>query len=186
MAFITALVLCNTLIHYNKIIFIGLPTIGLFTLLFIPVFRKKGKPEKNSFEYTLARMGITTFCIVSVLSVVSVFIFSAIRGESRHYAFSFYWAFFVVVYQVPSLVYCKNRLWQKRPAANGLPGLTQRENEVVMKICQGLKYEDIAKELFVSLSTVKKHAYNSYRKLGISNNRELMRLAAREKGQNSP
>jgi DNA-binding NarL/FixJ family response regulator len=55
-----------------------------------------------------------------------------------------------------------------------------------MKICQGLKYEDIARELFVSLSTVKKHAYNSYRKLGISNNRELMRLAAREKGKNSP
>jgi DNA-binding CsgD family transcriptional regulator len=158
----------------------------LFALLFIPVFRKKEKPEKNSFEYTLARMGITTFCIVGVLTVVSVVIFSVIRNEFIHYVSSFYWAFFVMVYQVPSLVYCKNRLRQKRPAKNGLPGLTKRENEVVMKMCQGLKYEDIAKELFVSLSTVKKHSYNIYRKLGISNNRELMRLVAQEKEQNNP
>jgi DNA-binding CsgD family transcriptional regulator len=186
MAFITAFVLCNMLIHYNKVIFISLPVIGLFTLLFIPVFRKKGKPEKNSFEYTLARMGIITFCIVSVLSVVSVLVFSAVRGESGYYVFPLYWAFFVIAYQVPSLAYCKNRLWQKRPAVNGLPGLTQRENEVAMKICRGLKYEDIARELFVSLSTVKKHSYNIYRKLGISNNRELMRLMAREKGQSGP
>ncbi|MDR3138712.1 MAG: hypothetical protein LBT95_03450 [Treponema sp.] len=85
-AFITAFVLCNMLIHYNKVMFISLPVIGLFTLLFIPVFRKKGKPEKNSFEHTLARMGIITFCIVSVLSVVSVFIFSSAHGESGYYA----------------------------------------------------------------------------------------------------
>lgn len=186
LAFITALVLCNILIHYNKTVFTGLPIIGLYALLFAPVFRKKEKFERNSFGYTLARMGIATFCIVSVLSVASGFIFSAARGESRRYISSFYWTFFVMVYQIPSLVYCKNRLWQKRPAVNGLPGLTKRENEVVIKMCQGLKYEDIARELFVSLSTVKKHSYNIYRKLGISNNRELMRLVAREKGQNNP
>jgi hypothetical protein len=110
---------------------------GLFALLFIPVFWKKGKPKKNSFEHTLARMGITTFGITGGLTVVSVFIFSVIRDEFRHYVSSFYWAFFVIVYHVPSLVYCKNRLCQKRPAVNGLPGLTKRENEVVMKMCQG-------------------------------------------------
>jgi DNA-binding CsgD family transcriptional regulator len=185
-AFITGLVLCNVFIYYNKTMFTNLSIMGLFTLLFIPVFRKKEKLEKNSFGYTLARMGITTFGIVGVLTVASIFIFSVARGESGRYVSSFYWAFFVMAYQVPSLVYCKNRLWRKRPAAEGLPGLTKRENEVVMKMYQGLKYEDIAKELFVSLSTVKKHSYNIYRKLGISNNRELMRLVAREKGENHP
>jgi DNA-binding CsgD family transcriptional regulator len=161
---------------------------GLFTLLFIPVFckRKKERLEKNGFEYTLARMGITKFCIVGVLTLAYVFIFSAVRNESMRYASSFYWAFFVMVYQVPSLLYCKNRLRKKQAAVNGLPGLTKRENEIVMKMCRGLKYEDIAKELFVSLSTVKKHTYHIYRKLGISNNRELMRLVAQEKGQNNP
>jgi DNA-binding CsgD family transcriptional regulator len=184
-AFITALILCNMFIHYNKTVFTSLSIMGLFALLFIPVFRKKEKLEKNSFGYTLARMGNATFCIFGVLTVAFIFIFSLIDGEFRQYISSFYWAFFVILYQVPSLVYCKNRLRQKRPGAKGLPGLTKRENEVVMKMCQGLRYEDIAKELFVSLSTVKKHSYNIYRKLGISNNRELMRLVAQEKGQNS-
>ncbi|MDR3160717.1 MAG: helix-turn-helix transcriptional regulator [Spirochaetaceae bacterium] len=184
-AFITALVLCNVFAQYNKTVCTGV-LMGLFVLLFIPVFRKKANLEKNSLGYALRRMGIATFCIFGVLTAASALLFSAARGESGRYAASLYWAFFVMAYQVPSLIYGKNRLLRKRPGGIGLPGLTKREHEVAMKLYQGLKYEDIAKELFVSLSTVKKHAYHIYRKLGISNNRELMRLMTREKGQNNP
>ena len=52
--------------------------------------------------------------------------------------------------------------------------LTRRENEVALAICNGYKYKEIAEYLFISLSAVKKHAYNIYRKLDISNSRELM------------
>ena len=62
-----------------------------------------------------------------------------------------------------------------------LPALTKRENEVAMAICNGLKYKEIAEKLFISLSAVKKHAFNIYRKLNINNNRELMGIFLVEK-----
>jgi len=43
-----------------------------------------------------------------------------------------------------------------------------------------LKYEAIAGKLFISLSAVKKHAYNIYQKLGIHNNRELIMIITKE------
>jgi DNA-binding NarL/FixJ family response regulator len=72
-------------------------------------------------------------------------------------------------------LYCKERLRRRSKNIN-LSQLTKREQEVAMEICSGLKYEEIAGKLFVSLSAVKKHTYNIYRKLGIKNNRELMLL----------
>lgn len=52
--------------------------------------------------------------------------------------------------------------------------LSKREAETAIKLYEGKTYNQIADELFVSLSAVKKHAYNIYRKLDITNNRHLM------------
>ncbi|HAP56188.1 MAG TPA: hypothetical protein DCQ16_10025, partial [Spirochaetaceae bacterium] len=49
-------------------------------------------------------------------------------------------------------------------------------------LCMGLKYEEIAQQLFVSLATIKKHAYNIYRKLDISNARQLINLMRETEG----
>ncbi|MDR0497615.1 MAG: helix-turn-helix transcriptional regulator, partial [Treponema sp.] len=94
------------------------------------------------------------------------------------YGTTLFWAIFTFAYQIPGLLYCRRRLLQKGTVARNkaLGILTRRESEVALAICEGLKYEEIAEKLFVSLSAVKKHAYNIYRKLNISNNRELMRL----------
>lgn len=45
--------------------------------------------------------------------------------------------------------------------------LTTREREVLRLVVQGYKYRDIAGELFISLTTVKTHVSNIYRKLGV-------------------
>jgi DNA-binding NarL/FixJ family response regulator len=45
-----------------------------------------------------------------------------------------------------------------------------------LNLYEGLTYEQIAEKLFVSLSAIKKHAYNIYRKTGAKNNRQLMRM----------
>lgn len=52
--------------------------------------------------------------------------------------------------------------------------LSKREAETAIKLYEGKTYNQVADELFVSLSAVKKHAYNIYRKLDITNNRHLM------------
>jgi DNA-binding CsgD family transcriptional regulator len=53
-------------------------------------------------------------------------------------------------------------------------GLTERENEVVKLIVKGKSNKEIGRILFVSISTVKNHIYNIYRKLGVSSRGQLV------------
>ncbi|MET3114595.1 DNA-binding CsgD family transcriptional regulator [Pedobacter sp. CG_S7] len=54
--------------------------------------------------------------------------------------------------------------------------LTSREKDVVELICQGLKYKDIADQLFISERTVTKHSQNIFLKVGVSSRYELNRV----------
>ena len=60
-----------------------------------------------------------------------------------------------------------------------LPGLTRRQNEVVGLLFAGRPVAAVAKQLFVSSSTVRNHLSAIYRKLGIASQAELMELARR-------
>ena len=53
--------------------------------------------------------------------------------------------------------------------------LTSKEFEIVNRVLQGQKYEDIAKQLFISLHTVKKHLSTIYEKMGLESQREIIR-----------
>ncbi len=77
-----------------------------------------------------------------------------------------------------------NMLPRTREAANGLgpPGpdlLTPREAEVLELLQQGRTNAEIAKRLSIGVETVRTHAGNIYRKLGISSRRELAKLSGR-------
>ena len=48
------------------------------------------------------------------------------------------------------------------------PALTQREHEILRLIAAGKSLPEIAKELFLGLTTVKTHAQHVYEKLGVS------------------
>ena len=54
-------------------------------------------------------------------------------------------------------------------------GLSEREVDVLLLISKGLKNDEIAKELFVSLSTVKTHTRNIFVKLDVRNRIEAAR-----------
>jgi DNA-binding NarL/FixJ family response regulator len=58
-----------------------------------------------------------------------------------------------------------------------LAGLTQREVEIMRAVAHGLSNKEIAKELWVSVQTVKFHLTNIYRKLEITNRTEAARWA---------
>jgi DNA-binding NarL/FixJ family response regulator len=65
----------------------------------------------------------------------------------------------------------------------GLPGadrLTAREVEVLEVLQAGATNAQIADELSIGVETVRTHARNIYRKLGIASRRELARLARQE------
>jgi len=94
-------------------------------------------------------------------------------------------ALFYGLYNLPGLFFFLNRLISgnrtDRPAETGaapsvLDCLTGREREVALLIIGGRKYREIAEDLFISFSTVKKHANNIYRKTGAANGRQLIRM----------
>lgn len=59
--------------------------------------------------------------------------------------------------------------------------LTPREIEVLEQFSKGLKYEDIAKNLFLSKGTIRKHVENIYTKLQVHNKLEAIQKAKNNK-----
>ena len=52
--------------------------------------------------------------------------------------------------------------------------LTEREKEILEALCHGKKGKEIAKDLFISLETVKSHCHNIYEKLHVKNRMEML------------
>ncbi len=52
-------------------------------------------------------------------------------------------------------------------------GISARETEIVELIMKGLSNKEIAERLCISVDTVKKHSYNSYKKLNVQNRVQL-------------
>jgi DNA-binding NarL/FixJ family response regulator len=52
--------------------------------------------------------------------------------------------------------------------------LSKRELEILESLSKGLVYKEIASELFISSETVRKHVYNIYNKLHVSNRIEAV------------
>ena len=70
-----------------------------------------------------------------------------------------------------------------RPTAHGLPqalGLTDREQDVLTLVASGMSYAQIARELFVTQSTVGYHLSNIYRKAQVTSRHELTELVRRD------
>lgn len=56
-------------------------------------------------------------------------------------------------------------------------GLTKREKEILENLCQGLKREEIAENLYISVSTVRNALNSIYSKLGALNSADAVRIA---------
>jgi DNA-binding NarL/FixJ family response regulator len=75
------------------------------------------------------------------------------------------------------------RKWQNgrrtipQPSSNANAGLTRREVEILELAAEGLSNDQIAKQFWVTVQTVKFHLSNIYRKLGVSNRTTAARQA---------
>lgn len=59
-------------------------------------------------------------------------------------------------------------------------GLTERESEVVVLLAQGLRNQEIAQALYVSIDTVKTHLRAAFRKLGVTNRAQATAAVLRD------
>ena len=60
------------------------------------------------------------------------------------------------------------------PARSAVAGLTARELEILRLIAAGMRNQEIADQLVISLSTVKRHIANTYGKLGVDHRTEAV------------
>jgi NarL family two-component system response regulator LiaR len=72
------------------------------------------------------------------------------------------------------------KLIQPQPAAATLDQLTERETDVLRLLAQGQSNQEIARNLNISMTTVRSHVSNILMKLGVSN-RTQAALIARER-----
>lgn len=75
----------------------------------------------------------------------------------------------------------KNPILFENSDTRELVELSTREIEVLEQLSKGLKNKEIANNLFISFSTVKKHVENIYRKLQAHNRIELIQKAKQNK-----
>jgi two-component system response regulator NreC len=61
-----------------------------------------------------------------------------------------------------------------------VPGLTDRESEVMVFVAEGSTSAEIAKKLFISVRTVETHRANAMRKLSLRNQADVVRWALKE------
>ena len=66
---------------------------------------------------------------------------------------------------------------QPSPSPSTAPDLTAREEEILQVMARGLSNDEIAQELHLAESTIRKHATNIYRKLGVDSAREAIAWA---------
>jgi two-component system, NarL family, response regulator NreC len=88
------------------------------------------------------------------------------------------------VYLYPSLakLLVKDYLAQEHTseAEKALDGLTEREQEVLRYLAEGVANDEIAEALVISVKTVARHRENIMQKLGLHSRSELVRYAIRK------
>ncbi len=68
----------------------------------------------------------------------------------------------------------------ERKKKNGLSELTEREQEILQLIWNGLKNREIGNRLRISVKTVEAHRANMMKKLRVSNAAQLLKAAIEE------
>jgi two-component system, NarL family, nitrate/nitrite response regulator NarL len=63
------------------------------------------------------------------------------------------------------------------PEIARISSLTERENQIICRLCEGLRNKEIASKLYISDATVAHHLTSIYRKLGLADRIELLLYA---------
>jgi DNA-binding NarL/FixJ family response regulator len=82
----------------------------------------------------------------------------------------------------PTIAYKILQIVQQPPLLTGktsenLFQLTEREQEILQLLSQGLEYKEIAARINISPNTVKKHSINVYHKLHVNSKAQALRIA---------
>ncbi len=92
---------------------------------------------------------------------------------------SFFWPYLLwggVLFLIIQVFYFNFKRRERGKKKNPFDTLTSQERTIMIKISEGKSNKEIATELFISLSTVKTHINNLYKKLEVSSREEIKSL----------
>lgn len=152
-----------------------------FTLTLILGYGLLGRIWKNDRKSFV--VGLLIFATVGYIETLSGFIFVLrspaviLSGQSDFLFSSIPYAF----YGIFLVYYFLNYSVATSPIADQLSesfmkkyGITDREHEIIQRVIQGESNAKIASQLFISLSTVKTHLHNIYKKIGVDSRYDLL------------
>jgi len=128
---------------------------------------------------------------IAITFIASNYVIFAEIGPLLHWNLSFYWLFSLMILGFGiSWVYAGaiNKEYKKVKAEIDdsdqevlqlqakLKTLSRKERQVLNLILQGKNNQQISDELFISISTLKTHITNIYRKMEVSRRQEIMAL----------
>lgn len=82
-----------------------------------------------------------------------------------------------IAYKILQMVQAPDAAKPERKVVEDLFNLTERENEILVLLSQGLDYKEIGSKLTISPNTVKKHTINIYQKLHVNSKAQALRIA---------
>ncbi|MGB8194695.1 MAG: response regulator transcription factor [Chitinophagaceae bacterium] len=82
-----------------------------------------------------------------------------------------------IAYKILQMVQAPLVAKTEKQSAENLFDLSERENEILMLLSQGLDYKEIGLKLSISPNTVKKHTINIYQKLHVNSKAQALRIA---------
>ena len=95
------------------------------------------------------------------------------KARSSFWPYIFWGGILFLILQVAYFNFKKR---ERRKKKNPFDALTTQERTIMVKISEGKSNKEIATELFISLSTVKTHINNLYKKLEVSSREEIKAL----------
>jgi DNA-binding CsgD family transcriptional regulator len=163
--------------------FFGLPLVfsNIYIYCFKAVKKKEYKIHLVKFWRNIGSSSVFSGIIAVIFGVI--YFILVFLNDADNYTVSYIFSAFTIFYNMPGLIHFLSELMKIQKTAfskvdlqKGMEklGLSPREMEVAIKIINGMKYKDIAENLFISLTTVKKHAYNIFRKADVKNSRRLI------------
>ena len=82
-----------------------------------------------------------------------------------------------IAYKILQMVQKPVVIKEGKPEAENIFNLSQREQEILQLLSDGLDYKEIAVKIFISPNTVKKHCISIYQKLHVNSKAQALRIA---------
>jgi DNA-binding CsgD family transcriptional regulator len=148
-------------------------------VMFIYYFAVFIRYRRNVLNENLKRVMRFTF-IITVLFIPGIILDEIIASQGVNLVIVPIFFIFVGVYSVIAFNKVSDSIQNKKYSISKSfiekYGITERETEVILLLLKGLSYNKIAGELVISISTVRTHVTNIYKKTSVNSRYELYNL----------